>query len=532
MMGAASHNTSWRESDAMNNQLVDSAVTECALHSMLMAMTVDSPGATSEAQRLEFGYVKLRAQSKLPWIPTKTLRTINTSIGRCDVAFKASPSTDEKVIKYSGLLKEAFACRISTSDDLPDAPDTLDEMSLMFGRRGDMMAEAFQIHELFRRCCSDNAKLHKLIKKHNLFDDDPVKEDAKDPAKYPQVIPGLSINVETNVMNLRKNLKERADHLDPNVHGEFCRTMMSSYHRSTSALRLLKRFERAVEEHVEARVRSGKCFMAVDYLGEDIIVNIAEIAGFKATSSLMGAHRDFYNCENLKKLRPHIRIREVAGQFPQRIDQVPGIGMVPVVCKSNAVPIVVDLAYVGASLGRNHPTTRKHTRGWGWIARDGGHVPLDQRKGFNHDMMEITNRDFKEEPVAEGRFLVRLDATTFFENELVCQVELVYADTHQPVDDSVYESLKVSRSCLRNMDCLSTYTSKDQVPYPAYFKCIPMRLTTDDQNRTYKFKVTATGMVKASAGRERYEQTLVTFSRAFASVSTKRPLKRKLANPK
>lgn len=455
-------------------------------------------------------------------------RSIITSLGRCDVAFKASPLRNYKVVEYSGLLKEAFACRISTSDDLPDAPDTLHEMSLMFGRRCDGTADAYKIYELFNACYRDNIKLHKLIQKHHLFDNDP----AKDTAKNPQVVPGISMNMETNVMNLRKNLKEWANHLDPNVHGDFCRTMMSSYHRSTRALQLLKLFERAVEEHVEARVRSGKCFMAVDYLGEDIIVNIAEIAGFKATSSLMGAHRDFYKCENLKKLRPHIRIREVAGQFPQRIDQVPGVGMVPVVCKSNVVPIVVDLAYVGASLGRNHPTTRKHVQGLGWFARGGVHVPLDQRKAYNHDMMEITTRDFKEEPVAEGRFLVRLGATTFFENELDCQVELVYADTHQPVDDSVYEPLKVSRSCLRNMDCLSTYTSKDQVPYPAYLKCIPTRLTTEDQNRTYKFKVTATGMVKASAGRERYEQTLVTFSRAFASVSTKRPLKRKLANPK
>ena len=498
-------------------RLCAEATTECVVRSMLS--TVSHKQCTTQRERAEKNEVMRNLFGQVSWTAGATKEAMQKALGRCSLDFKASLSTDQRITKHAGLIAEAFACRQREDDSGEEL--SIQTIASMFGKRSGMIEHARKISMMFNECIRDQAKLHTMIATHKLF---------QDPALTVQT---YSMKLSDNLANLRINVSEKTSRLDASVRKDFLTTMMKTHQRGKQASQLFDKFKKAVSVHVANRAQSGKCFLTYDFLGEDIIVNIAEFSGFKAACSLVRVHRDFYNCDSLKKLRPHIRIRTIEGHFPHRVDHVPGLGTVPVVCKSNIVPVVIDLAITGACRDGVSYMTKKPAPGRGWLPNNltVGQLSRDERLAYHNELGEFDSRNFKEEDVADGRYLVRLSSKLFFEDELSCKVELVHAETHIPVDDSVYEPLKVPRNYARRKDCLRTYTaSKDYVPYPAYCWFYAMKLSTNDQLKMYKFKVTATGMVKAAPGRPSYRQELVTYSRAFASASTKRPFKRKLAN--
>lgn len=508
-----------------NRELCARAAEECVLRSMLTTLktrpveqpveqldAVDFIATTEELIRRLRGFV-----------PNRIRQDATQFLGRCSLDFRASPSDDERITKHRGLLSDAFACRRRVHDSEHDG----EYMAPFFGTRCGIAVQVRKIFVMINECTRDQLKLHNDVIKYRLFHAPSLLENSSG-----ATVNTLSVNVTDNLVNLRRNLAGKTCPMKYDVRKEFVTTMLHAHKRGLYAIRLWENFKKAVQVHVTKRVQSGKCFLTYDVLGEDIIVNIAEIAGCKAACSLMGSHPDFYNCDNLKKLRPHLRIRTIPGSFPHRVDYIDGLGNVSIVCKSNLVPVVVDLAITGSVRDGVVPATNipKLGRGWfdnGWT---GPAVSREDRLAYYKELCEIDYRTFHLETVSNDRYLVHLGSELFFEGGLSCKVELVYSDTHKPVDDSVYEPLKVSRTYAKRSNCLNMYTSKDGVPYPAYCWFHAMKLTTNDRLKMYKFKVTATGMVKASVNRPSYRQELVTYSRAFASASTKRAFKRKLAN--
>lgn len=442
-----------------------------------------------------------RLRASLDWRPNEVAHWLRVLPGRCDLVLKANESRDPSVTAHAGLLAEAARCRVGGGAEYSRSS---------YGERGCIVERAAGITSEFVGCSKEYTRLNKLASELKLFEK-----------------PGAENNPPSDadqcISNLRKSLKVDTSDVPSDTRRDFLLDLLRVFKKSGAAQKALRTFACDVRAHVARRVETGACFFTYDVLGSDVMAYIAELAGHRAASSLMRTQRDFAADERVRALLPRLYVRNVEHFLPHKREYVTGLGTVPVVCKVNLVAVVVDLAVCGIARP-GAPATRKHTENRGW---DRYHLlSRGERQAQTCEFAQHDRRCFEEEPAGEGRFRARLTCGTFFDGELSCKVELVYADDHSPVDASVSETLKATRTCA-NEFCLRTYTSRDHVPYPAYCTMHVMRLSSGERMRMFKMKVTAKGMVRAAPGRPSYEQTLVAYSTAFASVATKRPFKRK-----
>ena len=401
---------------------------------------------------------------------------------------------DEKSIRVQGFLP--------TLSPWPQR-EMLRVLKILIGRcsldfRASILEDANAVAMNYTFSLHDYAKLHEIIKTFDLFDTATVSEPA--------------------LKNLRNNLQPDNERVSSKTKNLVVHLILRAYERSGLAQKALGTTRTKIQKHVQDRFCQESCFFTS--LGEDLIERVAQLAGYRAACCLLRTNKDFSADPRLKGMIPRIQIRKIHGTFPHKVQFISGIGVVPVVCKSNLVGVVLDLAVDGVAVKGHDSKTVKHrglNRGWDSNIHNMTKSMLSHRV---RDIEQLNQRSFSEGVVADGKINTRLSAKLFFDDELSCKVELVYADSHLPVDARVCEPLRIPRAYRRRLTSLSTYTSQDGVPYPAYCFFHVVKLSTQDAMSLYKFKVTAVGVVKNTTPPK--SKTFVTFSEAFASLSTKR----------
>ena len=384
------------------------------------------------------------------------------------------------------------------------------------GSRFEFLERAVGIKKSMDQCNEVYQHLHARMRLYNLYDDFDVATS--------DIRTVLHLNA-TSVIKRTKELRETGQ-LD--VRLEVIKGICVAFRAERDAYEIFQRLREDVERHVQERMRSGKCFLTVSFLGDDVLRIIADAVGFRGVCSLMGANKDMFDCASLKDMRPHLRIRAVDFfLFPHRVGYVPFVGEnVATVYKSNVVSVVVDLV---VCVPKNCDlATNTHFSVSPLALRYGPDRTV--RSAHRKDVEQCSLRTFAEERGPPGKKYVRLEWTSFFEDNIVCEVQMVYADTHELVDGNPLEFSKESFKRMNKMSTMTTYMSRDGVPYPAFCQFRVNRLSSSDKGRLYKFKVTGVGTVKATSLRDSYQQKLVAYSCAFACVATGRPLKRKRAS--
>lgn len=444
---------------------------------------------------------------------------ITCMMGRCDVCFRASDSTNPAVTKWKHLLYEASNCRVHEDPTEEYAGDVVGDLSVeqslftQYGSRGEMDYEQKRVRELFSVAFKMRISLINSVQRHKML----VKESRRSTTEYPYTTSEAMRNLRTNLTTPGK-VPEMISNL-------FVGVAVRTYTALQEAEQELAKLKLRVENHVNARVKSGVCYFSHAFIGVDLVASIAEFAGYKSAPALLCLQRGFAVDDNIKKICPHISIRCVKGLFPHIEGGFDGFGQ-HVVCKSNQVHVVVDLAVTGKVVdGSTHSTLVHRSSSSGWESAE--HEGHDVRVAKLADYMQRRYRNYDEEVVPEDRFRVRLGAKLFFEDELDCKVELVYAGSHNSVSNMKETGLLCPRRMAVRQTRLTTYTAKDLVPYPAYSAYNVLALTKDKQKQLYQFKVTAYGRTRGTATHASYDVTLTSFSVPFAVVATKRSLKRK-----
>jgi hypothetical protein len=221
--------------------------------------------------------------------------------------------------------------------------------------------------------------------------------------------------------------------------------------------------------------------------------------------------RSFSNDAIIKGLRPHISIRTINGVFPHSVQQIPGFGFCPVIWKNTQVQLVIDFVTL---------STQKQTN----TIYELNKRLLPGVSANNNDLKELTLRTFE---TSSG---TPLSAKTFFTDEIVCQhILLVFADTNKEVPNTGGRPTIITpRSMAMQKNRLSTYTTTDGVPYPAYTSVEVMQYTSKKMQRLYKFKVVASALYVDKPHSQTQHHTFIAYSDVFAIVSNKHVFKQQL----
>jgi len=478
--------------------------------------------AEKEAER-RLAVEKLSLSSD--WDSIQVDTELSLLMGRCDLCFKASESSDERVTKWRHLLHEAGKCRVQSRGEDEfigiDEDDILggllsETMALDYGVRSGIERQADQVRTEFTDAFKLRTSLINVVLQYKML----TKPSDSSIIEYPLTVSGA-------ISTLRESLKPDSKTVMPsNVRTKFVPVMLKSHNAMVRAKASLLRLSDAVLGHVSARQASGRVYFSYEFLGADIIASIAELAGYRNASALLRMSSEFSRDENIKKLRPHLSIRSVPRWFPHAEHSLPGIGNTAVIVKCNLVYIVIDLVVCGIKRDGVTFATRQHVDPWaGWKPED-----MDRRSvrmARAQDLSERNSRFYSEESVSDGRFKVRLSALNFFQDELDCNVELVNADTGEPVNSLIEDTLQTPRSMTTKLNRLKTYTARDMVPYPAHTAFNVNCLIFHRKEQRYMFRVTATGTTKPRGSTLGHEKKLVAYSKPFVVMANKRKLKRK-----
>jgi hypothetical protein len=467
------------------------------------------------------------------WTHAEINRHLSLVLGRCDIATRSSPCTDERVTRHNHFLADAKKCKL-----IPEGEVTVDELGfaelfddiladqalpLEYGMRCGWDAECDRLRNTFAEAIRMRTAVMDLVTKHSLLS----RSGMAGLHDYPDTV-GEAVQI------LRRRVaKDAKSSLSENIRSRFwglvvkCSTLMSTANSG------LKTFENGVQQHVEARYNRGDQFLSYNFLGTDIVLAIAEFVGYKYIPRMLMIGTAFSRDEGIKKLLPHLSVRCIPGLFPHGTESIPGIGHCSVVSKNTHVHLVIDLAITGARRqGMNYSTDQHASESAGW-SDDPISIRAERRARYV-DEQERRMRKFDEEPTPEERFRMRLGARRLFCRELQCSVALVYADTHLEVNPgSLNAVISIPHSMAVRSTSMTTYTARDGVPYPAYTALNVMHLSTKHSNRLYKFKVVAQGWYKSPGGESSscaIQKTLEAYSAPFAVVSTKKAFKRKRAS--
>lgn len=396
-------------------------------------------------------------------------------------------------------------------------------LPLMYGVRCGWEAECDRLRNSFAAAIRMRMAVLELVTKHSLLS----RSGVAGLHDYPDTV-GEAVQI------LRQRVsKNGKSSLAENIRSRFWGYVIKDSMLISTSNSELKAFERRVRHHVKARVSRAEQFFSYNFLGQDLVVAIAEFVGYKYISRVLMLCTAFSRDDGIKKLLPHLSVRCIPGLFPHCTESIPGIGHCSVVNKNTQVHLVVDLAITGARRpGINYSTPQHATEAAGW-SEDPISIREERRLRYI-DKQQLRMRTFDEESTQCERFRTRLSARRLFSNEVRCSVTLVYADTHQEVNTgSPNAVISIPHSMAMRRSSMTTYTARDGVPYPAYTALNVMHLSNKHSNRLYKFKVVATGWYTGvDVGLQAHEmkKTLETYSLPFAVVSTKKAFKRKRAS--
>ena len=458
---------------------------------------------------------------------------LSVVMGRCDISTRSSPCTDQRVARHNHFLADAKKCKVVPESEVTvgefgfvelfDDIFTSQALPLEYGVRCGWEAECNRLRRTFAEAVRLRMAILELVSKHSLLS----RSGVAGLHDYPDTV-GEAVQI------LRRRIANNGNSIIlENNRNRFwglvikCSTLMS-----TSKSKL-KAFENRVQLHVEARRNRADQFFSYNFLGQDIVLAIADFVGYKYIPRVLLLGTAFSRDDGIKKLLPHLSVRCVPGLFPHGTESIPGIGHCSVVSKNTHVHVVIDLAITGTRRsGISYSTDQHASESAGWS--DNPVSIKAERRARYVDEQERRMRKFDEESTSGERFRMRLGARRLFCCELQCSVTLVYADTHLQVNPgSPNAVISIPHSMAVRSTSMNTYTARDSVPYPAYTALNVMHLSTKHSNRLYKLKVVAKGWYKSADGGAQPKLTkkiLEAYSAPFAVVSTKKAFKRKRAS--
>lgn len=299
-----------------------------------------------------------------------------------------------------------------------------------------------------------------------------------------------------------------------------------------------------VNEHVRLRVERNEQFLVE--LDDDIVDVIGKFLGSRTSVCyLMRTCKRFSRLEQLRQLLPHLRIRTVLGSFPHyrevsrdRTALAKGIKRQEVrefVLNRKAVHLYVDFCYTER---RKEPLKKKPRRdGLSHLERDLSddeyeeppesslnRVPrrrvnpysppppslaADPTQPYNRFERTEDNRrerwhqlEGPDEPFDRFTTRARVNYSHYFFEPLECSVELVYADTHEPVPSPDYKGGIVPSNVLSRDGLVFSQPSKRDLHqyHPAQAKFHIKELSAVHSDRLFKLKVTGRGKFLPSRG--------------------------------
>jgi hypothetical protein len=439
-------------------------------------------------------------------------------------ACTSSPSLSHvqtRVDKLVGLCDLSCKCKRAS----PSTPVSPQMMALVY----DKYKKFFQMRNI----------LVDVVRTYNLLVL-PNKEATLADNEYPETVNGA-------VSAFMKNLSDLKSRTDNPVLNKIGSTIVKLHTMYKEAIEDTAKIEAYVHQQVEARRESGLCYFNVDFMGDDLLSLVAKKCNYRIVFRLRQVCSAFSKNETMKFMMPHLRIRLLPKLFPHDTKSCRAGQAVNVVYKNTAVTLVMDLAVTGELPDQRCGhfamySTRKRQPNGGWDSR-GGESREVARRRRDDDSEVFARKAWAEVTVEvctihsnsavssfadfygvwstllnqEGMFCKRLDSFAHFRDGLKCSVELVYADTLQPIV-SATRPLVETHKVIRNTTRMSMYTANDKSPHPAFTVLHVERVTSQDNGRRYCIKATASG-VALSTGQQ---VNLVHYSPAFEVVASKR----------
>lgn len=494
------------------------AASQLAVYAVLHAYSNSPSDGITEAEKQFRAKVVCRLQRAAGKSFEEVMTGLKSLLGSCSISFRACVSKDERVTRCRYMLIEAYRCKQKNQKDqsgavgMMEPGDAADKaLREQYGILQNVESFCTAVKDRFRAAFRLRSALVHAI--HN----------------YKLLLSGSgcpdTVTLREAVTRIDTNL-----HLAPEyIRSKFWKLAVKAYDMMRDAHLAFDRLKQKVDGHVAERLKSNKCFLSRDFLGDDLITLIAEHVGFMGAFSMLATSKSFANDATIKQLLPHLTVRSVDGRLAHGEQVVPGFGRCAVIRKNSHVHLYVDLVVTGlARPGVRTCGTRKHAdKLCGWSAD-----PAEQRRHRRLIEADAQERRFRttDEVVPErGHFYARLSARHFFASELVCEeIKLVFADTHAEVvnhgdQPPIYFPHRMAVRHKR----LHTYTARDGVPYPAYTTLCVTQRAARDLPRLYKFKVVARGFYRSKEhGGEMRSATLVAYSRPFAIVSNQHVFKR------
>ena len=311
-----------------------------------------------------------------------------------------------------------------------------------------------------------------------------------------------------------------------------------------------------VNAHVRKRIERNDQFLTE--VDDDTLDTIAQHLDLAAdTCSLMRTCKRFATYEGLRLKLPNLRIRPVMGSFPHyrevsrdRAALARGVKKQEVrqfVLNRKVVHLYVDFCMTQR---RKEPLKKKERKdGLSNLERDlsddeyedppdarvrraplrrqNPHIPPtlafanDPAQTYNRFESAEDNRrerwdrlEGPEEKIDRHAVQQRLPYQMYFAEALKCGVELVYADTHDPVPSPDYKGGIVPSNILSRDELVFRQPRQDDFPHlPAQAKFHIKELSAAHDNRLFKLKVTGRGKFNKKSGGG--DATLVVYTAPF-----------------
>jgi hypothetical protein len=479
---------------------------------------------SEEDQHLRDAYNLVRSR-RIP-VPSEFRRMLSGIVGGCELAFRSSICTDESVTKHSGILVEAASCAVVEKSE-PASTEDADYMDFFeeilksvdmspsmpangYGRRCNVEKEAEDLYASFETMYRVHSALVSVVlKQHSL--------------ERTESRPAVA-NVNDTLVRIREMLTPESEQLNKQTRQKVLSQMMVNQHRFESIKHDLDALKRKVAQHVQERVARGRSLLSTDTLDADCLMKVLEFVDYRSASACLSTCRFMRDEQEIRKLMPHLSFRNIPGIFPHKV--APGIdgGNCNYIAKKALTHVYVDLAITG--MRRNDAesvrlqTTREHT------PRD---TSVYRSRAELQDIAEedkrMAARKAPEETVDESRFRRRLCHESFFSTPIECSFSLVCAITHEEIPGSRGASPLTLPKWMRKRTAPNrTYTSSDNVPYPAHAAFNIEELSNDYTDRKFKIKVVGKARTLPNERKDSdsvYTQTLTAYSEAFEIVSNK-----------
>tara|TARA_B100001173_G_scaffold229143_1_gene199063 strand:+ start:1634 stop:3235 length:1602 start_codon:yes stop_codon:yes gene_type:complete len=317
------------------------------------------------------------------------------------------------------------------------------------------------------------------------------------------------------------------------------------YHHSVARLQLVAHaLQTGVEAECARRRRDkphGNCWLTQVVMNDDTMREVLQWLRWEGVGAMSKVCKEFATHPFLARMKPHLAVRclpttcsamqafvqmhgasQCRNLFPHAVETLDSGGFVYVVSKKRLCTLLVDLQRCGVTrtyANPSHTMTTVHRnvnpqthRPAQWDVQMGVHESNAEKRIRVRNAVQCIARRYPDDPHREeGEFRQRLAHPVAFRRpHVVTKVELLYADTKQPVPASRGEQpIELTRRELKKftqktVDVKGTelkglYDATDGVPYPAKLVVTVNALSRLHDGRHFTIRVVAETQTHAGA---------------------------------